>query len=206
MFITISRQYAAGGSEVARLVAQALDWTVVDDAFVDRLSERSGLTPDDVASLEERVPTFLERLAQSSALSFPEYLSTTPEVMEEPGAQKLAKLSRQLVSELGRRDRLVFVGRACAAVLARSADVLHVRLVASEAYRIRNAIQHLGVPEADAQRILQDSDSNRERYHREFYGRDWSDPVLYHMVLNTELLGVDGAAKLIEARARQLNW
>ncbi len=138
MFITISRQYAAGGSEVARLVALTLDWTVIDDAFVDRLSERSGLTPDDVASLEERVPTFMERLAQSSALSFPEYLSTTPEVMEEPGAQKLAKLSRQLVSELGRRDRMVFVGRASAAVLARETDVMHVRLVASEAHRIRS--------------------------------------------------------------------
>ncbi len=42
MFITISRQYAAGGSEVARLVAEALAWTVVDDAFIERLSERSG--------------------------------------------------------------------------------------------------------------------------------------------------------------------
>lgn len=206
MFITISRQYAAGGSEVARLVAGALAWTVVDDAFVDRLSERSGLTPDDVASLEERVPSFLERLAQSSALSFPEYLSSTPEVMEEPGELKLAKLSRQLVAELGRSDRMVLVGRASAAVLAQASDVLHVRVVASEAYRVRNAIEFLGVAEAEARAVLESSDRNRENYHREFYGRDWSNPVLYHMVLNTELLGYDGAAKLIEARARALGW
>lgn len=206
MFITISRQYAAGGSEVARLVAEALGWTVIDDAFVDRLSERSDLSPDDVASLEERVPSFLERLAQSSALSFPEYLASTPGAMEEPGELKLAKLSRQLVSELGRRDRMVFVGRACAAVLARATDSLHVRLVASKAQRIRNAIERLGIPEADAAKILDTTDRNRERYHREFYGRDWSDPVLYHMVLNTELLGFDGAARLIVARARDLNW
>lgn len=206
MFITISRQYAAGGSEVARLVAGALDWTVVDDAFIDRLSERSGLTPDDVASLEERVPTFLERLAQSSALSFPEYLASTPGVLEEPGELKLAKLSRQLVSELGRRDRMIFVGRACAAVLARATDSLHVRLVASESYRLRHAIEQLGVAEEDAQGILDTTDRNRESYHREFYGRDWSDPVLYHMVLNTELLGIEGAAELIVARARELSW
>jgi cytidylate kinase len=206
MFITISRQYAAGGSEVARLLAQALDWTVVDDAFVDRLSERSGLTPDDVASLEERVPTFLERLAQSTALSFPEYLSTTPEVMDEPDELKLAKLSRELVAELGRRDRMIFVGRASAAVLARAADVLHVRLVASEACRLSNAIERLGVSEVDAPSLLETTDFNRANYHREFYGRDWSDPVHYHMVLNTELLGFEGAAKVIVARARALGW
>ena len=111
-----------------------------------------------------------------------------------------------MVAELGRRDRMVLVGRASAAVLARETDALHVRLVASESYRIRNAIERLGVAAADAQRMLDTTDRNRERYHREFYGRDWSDPVLYHMVLNTELLGVDGAAKSIAAHARELGW
>lgn len=206
MFITISRQYAAGGSELAGLVATALDWTVVDDEFVAQLSERSGLTPDDVSSLEERVPTFFERMAQSTALSFPEYMSQTPELLEEPSAIKLAKISRQLVAELGRNDRMIFVGRASAAVLARETDVLHVRLVASEAFRIRHAIERLGVAEADAAKVLETTDRNRERYHRELYGRDWNDPVLYHFVLNTELLGVDGAAKLVVARARDLGW
>jgi len=206
MFITLSRQYAAGGSEVAAGVADALGWTVVDDAFVDRLSERSGLTPADVASLEERVPTFLERLAQSSALSFPEYLSATPEVLEEPGELKLAKLSRELVAELGRRDRMVFVGRACAAVLGRETDALHVRLVASQAHRARYAVESLGVAEGEVEALLETTDRNRERYHREFYQRDWSDPVLYHMILNTEWLGLEGAAQVIVARARELGW
>ena len=206
MFITLSRQYAAGGSEVAGKVAEALGWSVVDDAFVDRLSERSGLTPADVASLEERVPTFLERLAQSSALSFPEYLSATPEVLEEPGELKLAKLSRELVAELGRRDRMVFVGRACAAVLGRETDALHVRLVASPAHRARYAVESLGVPEDEVEALLETTDRNRERYHREFYQRDWSDSVLYHMVLNTEWLGIEGAARVIVARARELGW
>jgi hypothetical protein len=38
------------------------------------------------------------------------------------------------------------------------------------------------------------------------FGRDWSDPVNYHMVLNTELLGCEGAADLVIARARALGW
>jgi len=206
MFITISRQYAAGGSHVARLVAAALDWTVVDDAFVQSLSERSGLSPNDVAGLEERVPSFLERLARSTALSFPEVLSSTPEVLEDPGELRLAKLSRELVAELGRRDRMVFVGRASAAVLARETGSLHVRLVASEEHRIQRAIERLGLAEADAHAVLERTDRNRERYHRELYGRDWDDPLNYHMVLNTGLLGVEGAAGIIVARARELGW
>ena len=206
MFITLSRQYAAGGSRVAQLVAEALDWHVVDDEFISQLSERSGIAPEDVATLEERVPTFLERLAKSSALLYPETLMSTPEVLEEPSELKLAKLTRQLVAELGRRDRFVFVGRASAAVLAREEGALHVRLVAPRADRIRTAIEDLGVPASEAESVLDTTDHNRERYHQEFYGRSWNEPLNYHMVLNTGLLGMDGAAAAIVAEAKRLGW
>jgi cytidylate kinase len=206
MFITVSRQYAAGGSEVAALVAKTLDWTVVDNEFIDEIASRSGYAREDVESLEERVPSFLERLAQSSALSFPDVLMSTPEVIDEPEQLKLARITRDLVADLGRRDRMVFVGRAAAAVLARERDALHVRLVASKAYRIQQAIARLAIPEQEAADVLEDRDRNRYEYHREYYGRDWRDPVNYHMVLNTEQLGVEGAADMIVARARKLGW
>ncbi len=206
MFITVSRQYAASGSVVAALVAKKLGWTVVDNAFIDEIASRSGYAREDVESLEERVPNFLERLAQSSALSFPDLLMSTPEVIAEPEELKLARITRELVMDLGRRDRMVFVGRAAAAVLARERDALHVRIVASVPFRIRQAIERLGVPEQEASRILEDRDRNRDEYHRVYYERDWQDPVNYHLVLNTELLGAEGSAEVIIARARALGW
>ncbi len=206
MFITLSRQYAAGGSEIARMVAEELGWTVVDNAFVDQVSQRSGFDAGDVAELEERVPGFLERLARSSALSLPEQLLSAPELIEDPAELKLARITQELVSELGRRDRIVMVGRAAAAVLAREENALHVRLVAPEATRLRSAIERLRVPAEEAPNRLAETDRNRERYHREYYGRDWNDPANYHMVLNTDLLGYRGSADLILARARALGW
>ena len=206
MFITISRQYAAGGSEVAALIAKTLDWTVVDNEIIDEIAARSGYAREDVESLEERVPSFLERLAQSSALSFPDVLMSAPEVIDEPEQLKLARISRELIADLGRRNRMVLVGRAAAAVLARESDALHVRIVASKPYRILQAIERLGVPEKEAAGVLEDRDRNRYEYHREYYGRDWRDPVNYHMSLNTELLGVEGAADVVATRARKLGW
>src|SRR5438445_251733 len=63
--ITITRQYAAGGSDVARLVAAALDWTVIDNEFVDEVALRAGLAPEEVAERDERAPGLLERLAST---------------------------------------------------------------------------------------------------------------------------------------------
>lgn len=206
MLITISRQYLAGAPAVADRVAEALGWTVVDDEFVGAIAEKSGLSKEDVESLEERVPTFLERFAQSSALSFPEFLVSTPFAIEEPDSVKLAHVTKELVEELARRHRIVMIGRAAAAILARERDVLHVRLVASRDHRIGLAMHEHGMGEAEAAAFLDERDLARARYHKENYGRDWNDPVHYHMVLNTELLGTDGAADLVIARARALGW
>ncbi|MBK7947699.1 MAG: cytidylate kinase-like family protein [Deltaproteobacteria bacterium] len=206
MIITLSRQYLAGADKVAEGVAAELGWTVVDDAFIETLAERSGFDREDVKGLEERVPTFMERFAQSSALSMPELLASAPDAIAEPEAIKLAHITRDLVTELGRRDRVVLVGRAAAAVLARERDAIHVFLVASVAYRVKEAMRRYGMSESQARAAVSERDSNRARYHRELYQRVWADPVNYHFVLNTELLGTEGAAAMILSRARALGW
>lgn len=206
MIITLSRQYMAGADKVAARVATALGWTVVDDGFVEELARRSGIDPEDVKRLEERVPTFMERFAQSSALSTPELLVASPDAIEEPDALRLAHLSRDLVAELGRRDRVVLVGRAAAAVLARERDAIHVFLVASVAHRVAEAMRRYGMTEVEARAAVAERDKSRARYHRELYRRVWADPVNYHFVLNTELLGIEAAADLVLARARALGW
>ena len=206
MIITISRQFMTGGSDVAVLIADALGWTVIDRAFIDAVAERSGYSTEDVEALEESVPTFMERFAQSSALSLPEFLISAPRALEGPSSAKLAHVTRRVVEELGHREKVVLVGRAADAVLARERDAIHVRLVASRDWRVQQAMQRMDLDEAEARATVDEYDLNRKRYHQEFFGRDWNDPVNYHMVLNTELLGFQGAADLIVAHARSLGW
>ena len=116
------------------------------------------------------------------------------------------KITRAIVEELAAEGRCVMVGRACAAVLARSADTLHVRLVAPFETRVRTATQRFGLDPAEAPRIVAERDANRARYHREYYDRDCNDPIHYHMVLNTARLGFDGAAQVVIDRARGMGW
>ena len=120
-----------------------------------------------------------------------------PEAVEEFGEGHLVKITRALVEELAAEGRCVVVGRASAAVLARSADTLHVRLVAPFETRVKAATQRLSLNPTEAPRIVAERDANRARYHREYYDRDCNDPIHYHMVLNTGRLGMEGAAQVI---------
>ncbi len=206
MIITISRQYACGSTEIARMLADTLGWNVVDNRFVEEVATRAGLPPEEVALHEERAPTFVERFARSTALASPELFLPATAAIEEFGEDKLIKITGSLVAELAVEGRVVIVGRAGAAVLETKEGVMHTRLVAPREVRIKRAIERAGHDAAEAPRIVDEWDRNRERYYREYYDRDWNDPAIYHMVLNTGLLGFKGAADLIVARARGLGW
>ena len=206
MLITISRQFHAGGSEVGRVTADALGWTFVDNAFIEQVAARAGLTADEVARREERTPSFLERLSRTTAMAFPELFQLPAESVDEFEEDKLVKITRNLVSELATAGRMVIVGRAAAAVLAEAVDALHVRVIAPRPWRIERAAQLLEIDADEAARQLDEVDRNRERYHREYYGREWDDPCHYDLVLNAARLGVEGAAALISQRARDLGW
>jgi cytidylate kinase len=64
----------------------------------------------------------------------------------------------------------------------------------------------LGVSLQQAAEAVDESDGTRARYHRQYYHRDWNDPVNYHLVLNTGTLGLDGATDLIVAEAKRREW
>lgn len=208
MLITISRQYGAGGSEIAARVARALGWRVVDNELIERVAARAGLAPEDVAQLEERVPTFIERLARTIVAATPELLvpaeagGTVSSLPEED----LVRLTERVVGEVAAEGKVVLVGRAAPAVLARERDAIHVKVVAPREWRIRAAAERLGIPPAQAATVTDDTDKMRLRYHRQYYQRDWDDPTNYHLVLNTAALGLDGAVEVIVGRARALGW
>jgi cytidylate kinase len=204
MLITISRQFGAGGSEVARRVAAAIGWRLVDNELVEQVAARAGLPPERVAEREERVSTFVERLARTLAAASPEVFpppDSAGEVADVPEAD-LVRITETVVAEIAAEGRVVVVGRAATAVLSRTRQALHVRLVAPRDFRLAVAAERLGCPPAKAAAVLDETDRMRARYNREYYRRDWADPLNYHLVINTGLVGFDGAAEVIVGRAR----
>ncbi|HMU60451.1 MAG TPA: cytidylate kinase-like family protein [Gemmatimonadales bacterium] len=207
MLITISREFGAGGSLVAAHVARALGWRLVDNDFVARVAARAGLPEAMVAMRDERAPGFKEWLLRALSRAAPELITSRsplrPAELEEAA---LVKVTESVVADLATEGRVILVGRAAPAVLARKEDALHARLVAPRADRIRAVMARQRLGPADAERLMDDTDENRRRYHREYYDRDWADPTHFHLVLNTGLLGYDGAGDVIVDRARRLGW
>lgn len=202
MYVTISREYGAGGSTVARRVAETLGWRLVDNQLIEEVARRAGVSVDAVAGREERGPTFIERIARALAVATPELLG--PETIAAPEAEeeRLVKITEQVVADLCAEGDTVFVGRAAVAMLGDRADALHVRLVASPGHRAGVIATRLGIALDEAAQRVRDTDAQRTRYHQQWYHRDWADARNYHLTLNTELLGLDRSAAIVVAAVR----
>src|SRR2546426_9253358 len=183
--ITITRQYASGGSDVARLVAVGLDWTVIDKEFVDQVAQRAGLPVEEVAQREERAPGLLERLARTLAVASPEmFLASAAAPRVEQDEATIVQLTERVIAEAAAHGRIVLVGRGAQAVLARRPDALHVYVVASKPWRMRLAVERLGGPAATVDKAGDEIDHRRDQYVRAYYRRARPDVGNSHPVLN----------------------
>jgi cytidylate kinase len=206
--ITVTRQYASGGSDVARLVAKGLGWTLIDNEFVDQVARLAGLPPEEVAQREERSPGLLERLARTLAVASPEMFITTagtpPPVEVDEAA--IVKMTERVIAEAAAEGRVVLVGRGAQALLAKRSNALHVYVIASKPWRRKLAVERLGVDPATVDKVVDETDRQRDQYVKTHYGRDRQDLASYDLVLNAERLGFEGAAALVVADATRRGW
>jgi len=205
--VTVTRQYASGGSDIAALAASQLSWTLIDNEFVEEVSRRAGVPAEEVAQRAERAPGLLERLARTLAVASPEMFITTAGVPRvEEDESRIVKITERVIREAAAEGRVVLVGHGAQAVLAQRDNALHVFVVASKPWRVKQAIERLHVDPARADKVVDETDHERDRYVKTYYGRSRNDPANYDLVLNAETLGFDGAANLIVAEAKRRRW
>ena len=196
MLITISREYGAGGSSVAADVAARLGWRLVDNQLVEEIARRAGLTPAEVEQRVERGPTFVERVVRAFSASTAEALPPASLAPPEIEDARIKEITEQVVAESA-GNHAVLVGRAAVAVIGQRDEALHVKLVGSLEYRRQVIVERLGVTAQEAERAIRDVDAHRAAYHRRWYQRDWTDPHLYHLVINSGWVGLARAAEII---------
>lgn len=195
--------YGAGGSEVAAHVARTLGWALFDNAVIDAVAERSGLTRAEVSARDERIPSIVERIATTLSLGTPESMPAIPEGPVLMTEERLVDITRRVIEEAVLQGPAVFVGRGAQCLLANRHDSLHVFCYASRPKLVEGAITRLGVPPKDAERVVTEMNRNREQYVRRHFNREWRDVANYHLCVDTGWLGLEGAADLVVELVRK---
>jgi CMP/dCMP kinase len=202
--ITISRLFGSGGSDVAARVAALLGWALLDNDIVNEVAQRLGMPVDEVQAREERVPSLAARLTDALAMSTPEVQPVTGEYTV-PATERLIAVTRRIIEDYVARGPVVIVGRGAQATLAERADAIHVFCYAPRAALVQRVMAREGLTLPAAEKRVDEVNHQRAQAVKQFYNRDWRAPENYHLCVNTDWLGVEGAAQMI-ARAARLQF
>jgi cytidylate kinase len=198
--VTISRQFGAGGSSVAALVADALHAEIVDKKLIDEVAVRLHMQPGEVEAETERPRTMLERLVRSFSALEPGIGAAWTPPYPDPffdARAEIIHLTEQVIREVASGGNVVIIGRGAGFVLRDVEGVFRVFLRAPEPIRVKVVMARFGYAESEARRKIQEVDSNRAAYNKQLYGHDWCDPDEHDLIINTGQIDYETASQII---------
>jgi len=174
--ITVSRQTASGGDEVAELLAEKLGVELISREYVINNWLPEVTNKHQLHMLKES-PKFYNKQSQTGE-TFAEYIENR---LKEKTAE----------------DSFIILGLGSQIIFATTPAALHVRIIASEKSRIQKLQKNYGLQKEQAERSLELSDRKHRKYVWRIYEQDWSEPHLYHLCVNMDGFAVEEAVNQI---------
>ena len=146
--ITISRQVAALGDEIAEATAKKLHYSFINRKEIERRIIALGFDKETLKKYDERKPGFFASLAKERD----EYLHYLQMVILEAAAE----------------GDCILIGRGAFAILNDLQNVLTVRFVAKDSVRRARLMAEFNWDEKQANQRINESDTNRFGFHKSF--------------------------------------
>lgn len=191
--ITISRQSGSGGHVVAQKALEILQartlkdecpWTVFDRNLVEKALE------------DHHLPKRLARFMPEDRIL--EISDTMDELFGlHPSSWTLVHKTADTILRLAELGHVIIIGRGANVITSRLDYVFHVRLVGSLEKRVHYMEELNHSTYESALELVRHEDLGRERYLRKYFHKDINDPLLYHLIINTDFVSFDEAATMI---------
>jgi excisionase family DNA binding protein len=198
--ITMSADEGCGGAEVAQEVARQLHFRCLDEQTLSEVIADINLPPKIGKPLIPDIP--LSRILvpdrDAYGLIEPDYLrtivSTKPKETNPPDYQTLVSFLIKILMEEG---KVILLVPEANFILSGRKDVLNVRLEASPEAQTERLSFGKGLEAVQVRDYLAEATAQRAAYMQKYYPADWTNPLYYHLTINTAEVPVWVAAKII---------
>ena len=210
--------------EIARLIAQRLDHALIEPRLITEAS-RAIDSPAREQELEQRTGNIGRRAVElvrdyqkdrgidSTASLYP------GGVLEEVICRTYGDAARwgmsaadrtyigslpDIVRWAAQRGNVVLVGRGAQLILADTPEVTHVRVFCGIDERVRRIAERRGSSVDDAKLRVQESDEQRERWHRKYFESDYQAGEHFDLTVNSGRMTDEQAAETVIDALRNL--
>jgi cytidylate kinase len=184
--VTIARAYGSGGAGIAQLLADRLDWKLLDRCLVEKIAQLARVDPKLAEQYDERPDPWINRIVRAlwqGGLIRGTMAGPMPELFD---AGTMISLSRQVIEEAAIIGHCVVVGRASQCILQQRSDAFHVFIYAPRDERLRR-IRSRHASRAEAELALEARDQERAALIRRYFNQDWANRHLYDLLISSKL-------------------
>ncbi len=197
LIVTVSRDYGAGGDEIARALADQLGVPLHDRQILELAAEKAGIDPARLAALEDchasSVSNFIFNLFSGSGDSLETYRRALFEA----------------VIQLAQND-CVLVGRGAHLILS-GKRTFRVRIVGSRLICAKRIAEEAGLPLDAAERKVYEINNKRHKSIEHLFRDSYEHCSLnyaknFDLILNTDRIQPGNAAPIILLAIRQAGF
>ena len=183
--ITISRELGSDGAAIAAQVASRLGYQLVAKHSLEKILQQYGLVQLD--TLYKTSPGFWARL-------------------DDANLQLIAMLNKIMLG-IAHRGDAVILGRGGFAALGGYADVLHMRIQAPFALRVKRIQEREQLTDFEAaEKIVAENDKARHTFIQAFYDVDGDTVSQFNLVLDTSVVSIGMAVDWIVESAQSMSY
>jgi len=207
--ITISREMGSGGTALGRLLARRSGFGLIDKEFLLHAAQKAHVSEKAFIGYDQEMFNRTKVALESVFANNPTFYSSLPlfrlrnskRSSFEPicgfNREKYLAITQYLFRDLARRGKVILMGRGGQLVLSGHKNALHVRVIAPLEIREKRVSRCHGISEDEARKLIRRRDRACSRYLEHFYHKNWSDPGLYDIIINTGRLSLSSAAAMI---------
>jgi cytidylate kinase len=179
--IAMTREMGSLGTFIGLEVAEQLDHAFVRDEIVRRAAREYRVMESGLVRAVERPPRWLERLG--------------------PVRRRHRTYLEAAVLEVAQRERVVLMGRWSTIFLSGVRHAIRIRVCAPAEIRVRRVMERYRIAQEDAARRIAAYDEGVRTRMRQMFDAEWTDPLLYDLVINTASVTVPSGVRQVLALA-----
>ena len=200
--ITIARQFGSGGRMVGQKLAELLGYDFYDKSLITLSAQKSGIESGILAGVDEKpVNSLLYTLALGSSM-----YNNGNEQIALPINDRLFVIQSNIIKDAAEKGNgAVIVGRCADYVLSERDDVVRVFISSDFPNRVKTVMERHDLTEQKAKDAVIKTDRRRSNYYSYYTGEKWGKIDRYDLVVSTDKLGIEGAARVIKNYVEQLD-
>ena len=182
--VSISREYASGGHDIAKKVAEHFNVPLYDKNLLDEIGKEKGMDLSDFKSADEKIINVFTSRTVNGFNSSPEYA--------------LAQMQFDFIKEKAESgESFVICGRCADYVLKDNPALISIFVLADELAKTERIMKLEDCSMPQAIKLIEKRNRGRKEYHNQFAKTKWGDSRYYDMCINSTKLGIDGTADFL---------